>query len=143
MYHYPHFFWVYVLCGLPLRMLAVRRSGAVLPKRAWLVSSAASVIFVFCVPFAALPAFLVVALGAGNHAMYSLLMGLPIAASVGAAAAMVDAVLFRVVLRETVNRKTLLLLFGTNALNVSVAIGGVLGWMAVYPARVVAALGSC
>jgi len=89
-----------------------------------------------------LPAFAVIFFVAGTDATYSLGMAFPIAISVGAIGASIDAALF-LLLRQAVNRKTFLTLFGPNALNVLLAIGTVLLLIRLHPLHVVAVLGCC
>jgi hypothetical protein len=137
-YHYPLFFWAYVGTGLPLRMLMALRSGSMSHSSVWLASSTASALFALCTPFAALPAFLVVALAAGTRATYSVAMAVPIALSVGTIAAFVDATLLRVLRRDALNRRRFFMLFGINTLNVSLAMATVFVWRALHPVKMLA-----
>lgn len=143
---HPWFMWAYIGFGLPLRILLARRYSGVWLNRMWLASGAASVLFIYpelCAPVAALPAFAVIFFVAGNNATHSLLMVFPITISVGAIAALIDAALFRFLLQQAVTRSDLLMLFGTNALNVLLAIGTVLLLIRLHPLQVIAILGCC
>jgi len=90
-------------------------------------------------PFLAVPAFMLVALVAGRVGVYSFFMAVPIAVSLGSAGALVDAILFRLLLRKTVGKKAMWLLYRTNTLVViALAIGGVMALMLVHPPQIIA-----
>jgi len=104
-YHYPFFFWSYAALSLATRALMLRRVDPASPFKTWLLSSSASLLVVPAMPFLAVPAFMLVALVAGRVGVYSFFMAVPIAVSLGSAGALVDAILFRLLLRKTVGKK--------------------------------------
>jgi hypothetical protein len=138
-YYYPLFFWSYIACGIPLRMIAVSRLHIRPGTRAWILSSTTSAPLVFLMPALALPAFAIVVF-AGDRASYSALMALPIAVSIGAFGALVDTALFRFVLRNAMSLREFWWMFTTNAVNVFLAVLIVLGWVIAYPTEFIASL---
>jgi hypothetical protein len=139
-YYYPLFFWSYIACGIPLRMIAVSRLGFARRTRAWLLSSTASAPFVFIMPVLALPAFTVVILAAGHRASYSVLMAFPIAVSIGVFGALLDTALFRFALRNKASLREFWWMSATNAVNVFLAVAIVLARESAYPTKVIASL---
>jgi len=140
-YRYPYFFWAYAVLSLAIRFPMLRRLNSAAPTKTWLLSSTASLLIVPAVPFVALPAFALVALAAGNAAVYTLPMVLPIALSVGTFGSLIDGILFRLLLREAVGGRRMCLLFGTNLLVVLFAVGVVVALMLAYPPQIIAIVG--
>jgi hypothetical protein len=146
LFHY-HFFWIYLILGIPLRLVLVRGFNAVPASKTRLyvvISAFASSLM--CTWFPIVPiifgAALILAAGdaAGHAAGESLLIGVPlVAVSMGIETAFADAMLLRCLLREFVNRQFLRLLI-TNILNASIALAFGLAWAFKHLPIFVAAL---
>ena len=139
----PLFILAFIATGLPIRMLIVRRLGLARPKLAWLCISIASAVFIVAGPlpvFVVLPAFLPVWLIAGERGVMSMLMAIPIAATVGIIEALFDSAMLRILLKEGMGKKRILVLFAGNATNVAITIGLVIGLLLMSPVDVIAAL---
>jgi hypothetical protein len=119
----------------------LRRLNTAAPNKTWLLSSTASLLIVPAVPFLALPAFALLALAAGQIAVYSLLMALPIALSVGTFGGLIDGILFRLLLRGAGGRKRMWFILGTNLLVTLVAVGALVALMLAHPPQVIAMVG--
>jgi hypothetical protein len=130
-YHFQ-FFWIYLVLGIPIRFVAARRFGAAFAPKTSLsvvVASFASSIFSTWLPIA--PIFGVgLPLGLLGRAAISesVLIGVPLVAiSMGIETAFLDAVLFRVLLKESVKKQFVSLLVA-NILNASIALALGLAW---------------
>jgi hypothetical protein len=127
-YHYQ-FFWLFLTIGVPLRVLAARHFGTSAGKgrlSAVVVSIASSAIGVW-VPI--IPAICVtLCQWIGVHE--SLLIGVPLVGfAMAVQTAFIDAVLFRILLKETVKSRFRLLLIA-NTLNATIAFAIGLAWVA-------------
>jgi hypothetical protein len=130
-YHFQ-FFWIYLVLGIPIRFVAARRFGTAFAPKTTLsvvVASFASSIFSTWLPIA--PIFGVgLPLGLLGRAAISesLLIGVPLVAiSMGIETAILDAVLFRALLKESVKKQFASLLVA-NILNASIALALGLTW---------------
>jgi hypothetical protein len=126
------FFWIYLVLGIPIRFVAARRFGTAFAPKTTLsvvVASFASSIFSTWLPIA--PIFGVgLLLGLLERAAISesLLIGVPLVAiSMGIETAILDAVLFRALLKESVKKQFASLLVA-NILNASIALALGLTW---------------
>lgn len=127
------FFWIYLALGTPIRFVAARRFGAVSMRRTSLsvaAASFASSVFSIWLPIA--PILLVgVPLGLLDKTAVgeSLLIGLPLVAiSMGIETALLDALLFRLLLEQPVKKRFVSLLIA-NILNASIALVLGLAWV--------------
>jgi hypothetical protein len=137
-YHFPLYFCGFIAAGVPLRAMMARRYAMPSRNSFWLASSTASSLSIIYTPIAAIPVFFLVALLGSKRAIYSTLIAIPMSLSIGAAGALVDAAILRLLFPQTEHKKKALLLFATNALNAAIAIGIVLAWMSIYPPNVIA-----
>ena len=126
------FFWIYLALGIPIRFVAVRRFGAASSRKTGLsvvVASFASSVFGTWLPIApifgvGLPLGLLGKTAVGE----SFLIGVPLVAiSMGIETAFLDAVLFRMLLKESVKKRFVSLLIA-NILNASIALALGLAW---------------
>lgn len=69
-----------------------------------------------------------------------MLMAIPIAATVGIIEALFDSAMLRILLKEGMGKKRILVLFAGNATNVAITIGLVIGLLLMSPVDVIAAL---
>jgi hypothetical protein len=137
-YHYPFFFWIYTVLSVATRLLMLGRLKPALPAKARLVSSAASLLVVPAMPFLAMPAFLFVALVAGQRAVYSFCMAAPIAVSIGCTAALLDATLFHLLLRQRVGKKRMGVVIAMNIFITALAVGAIVALILVRPPEIIA-----
>ena len=126
------FFWIYLAFGIPIRFLAVRRFRAASASKTSLsvvVASFAASIFTTWLPIVpilgvGLPLSLIGRTAVGE----SLLIGVPLVAiAMGIETAFLDAVLFRVLLKESIKKRLMSLLIA-NILNASIALALGLAW---------------
>ena len=126
------FFWVYLALGIPVRFVVIRRFGAASSRKAGLsvvVASFVSSVFGTWLPIApvfgvGLPLGLLGKTAVGE----SLLIGVPLVAiSMGIETASLDAVLFGMLLKESVKKRFVSLLIA-NILNASIALALGLAW---------------
>ena len=126
------FFWICLALGVPIRFVAARRFRAASTCKTTLsivVASFASSIFSTWLPIApilgvGLPLGLLGRTAVGE----SLLIGVPLVAiSMGIETAFLDAVLFRLLLKESVKKRFVSLLIA-NILNASIALALGLAW---------------
>jgi hypothetical protein len=131
LFHYQ-FFWIYLALGIPIRFGAARSFGAPSGGKtslAVVVASLASAIFSTWLPIVpilgvGLPLGLLGKVAVGE----SLLIGAPLVAiSIGIETAFLDAVLFRVLLKESEKKRFVSLLIA-NVLNASIALALGLAW---------------
>jgi hypothetical protein len=144
-----HFFWIYVTLGIPLRLILVRRlKVAPASKTTLYVFLSSFTSSLLCTWFPIIPiisgAVLILIVGdaAGHAAGESLLIGVPLVAfSMAIETAVVDAVLLRWFLKESVNKRLVRLLV-TNLLNASIALVLGLAWEFHHMPIFIAALDS-
>lgn len=126
------FFWIYLALGIPIRFVTVRRFGAASSRKTGAsvaVASFASSVFGTWLPIATifgvgLPLGLLGETAVGE----SRLIGVPLVAiSRGIETAFLDAVLFRMLLKESVKKRSVSLLIA-NILNASIALALGLAW---------------
>jgi hypothetical protein len=126
------FFWIYLALGILIRFVATRRFGAVSMRKTGLLvvaASFASSVFSTWIPIVpilcvGLPLGLLEKTAVGE----SLLIGLPLVAiSMGIETALLDAVLFRLLLQQPVKKRFVSLLIA-NILNASIALVLTLAW---------------
>ncbi len=134
------FLLAYFVAGVPLRIWLARTQYPWSSRKVWLLSCAASVVYLPCIFFTATPAFLPVLLLPTHDAAYSAFMAVPIAVSVGFFAALLDVATLRLLLRERFNRRRLVSLVGFNMLDALVAMLVVFAWMGIHPPEILASL---
>lgn len=134
------FLSAYFITGAPLRIWFARTRYPRSSGKVWLVSCAATVLYLPCIPFTAGPAFLPVLFFPTHDAASSIVMAVPIALSVGFFGALLDAAAFRLLLRERLAGRRFASLLGLDSLNALIAILIVFAWMAIYPPNIVARL---
>ena len=125
------FFWIYLALGVPIRFVAAgfRAASTCKTTLSIVVASFASSIFSTWLPIApilgvGLPLGLLGRTAVGE----SLLIGVPLVAiSMGIETAFLDAVLFRLLLKESVKKRFVSLLIA-NILNASIALALGLAW---------------
>ena len=126
------FFWIHLALGMPIRFVAARTFGAASARKMTLsivIASFASSIFSTWLPIipilcVGLPLGLLEKVAIGE----SLLIGVPLVAiSLGIETAFLDAVLFRILLKESGKKRFLPLLIA-NILNASIALALGLAW---------------
>jgi hypothetical protein len=126
------FFWIYLALGIPIRFVSARRFGEASARKTSLcvvVASIASSIFSTWLPIVpilgvGLPLGLLGKAAVGE----SRLIGVPLVAiSMGLQTTFLDAVLFRVFLKESVKKQFVSLLIA-NILNASIALALGLAW---------------
>jgi hypothetical protein len=131
LFHYQ-FFWIHLALGIPIRFVTARSFGAASARKTGLsvvVASLASSIFSTWLPIVpilgvGLPLGLLGKVAVGE----SLLIGVPlVAVSMGIETAFLDAVLFRVLLKEYGKKRFVSLLIA-NILNASIALTLALAW---------------
>ena len=125
------FFGIYLALGIPIRFVGIRHSGAVSAGRTSLsivVASLASASFSTWLPVLPMICVVVLDLAAGHSIGNSLLIGVPLVAiSMGIETAFLDAVLLRVLLKESAKKRFGALLIA-NILNASIALALGLAW---------------
>lgn len=148
LYHYQ-FFWIYLALGVPLRLILAGGFKPVLANKTSLyasVSSLASSLLSTWFPIVPIisGAVLMAAAGdlAGQAAGESLLFGVPlVAVSMAIETAFVDALLFRLFLKASVDRR-FMTLFITNIMNAALALALALAWAFHHLPIFIAALDS-
>jgi hypothetical protein len=129
---HDQFFWIYLAVGIPIRFVAARRFGAASTRETSLsvvAASVASSIFSTWLPIVpilgvGLPLGILGKVAVGE----SLLIGVPlVAVSMGIETAFLDALLFRVLLKNSGNKRFVPLLIA-NILNASIALALGLAW---------------
>jgi hypothetical protein len=129
---HDQFFWIYLAFGIPIRFVAARHFRAASASKTSLsvvVASFASSISTTWLPIVPiLGVGLPLALMGRTAVGESLLIGVPLVAiSMGIETAFLDAVLFRVLLKESVKKRFMSLLIA-NILNASIALALGLAW---------------
>jgi hypothetical protein len=140
------FFWIYLALGIPLRAVVARRFGAAGTGKTSPFALAASVASAaFNTWFPILPVACVIALDSveGDAAGQSFFIGVPlVAVAMATEGALVDAVLFRVLLKESVKKRFVSLLIA-NVLNSSIALALSLTWAFHHLRPIIATANSC
>jgi hypothetical protein len=130
LFHYQ-FFCTHLAIGIPLRLVAARSFGPASASKTSLsvvVTSFASSIFSTWLPVVPVICGGVLAVTVGVAYGESFLIGVPlVAVSMGIETAFLDAVLFRVLLKESI-KKRLGVLLVANTLNAAIAFAVLLAW---------------
>jgi hypothetical protein len=143
LYH-VQFFWIYLALGIPLRFVAARRFGASTSKTTFsaVVASFVSSAFGTWLPIVPVICFAVLALAGASAVSESLMIGVPVVAvAMGIETVFLDAVLFRVLLKEPVKMRLVSLLIA-NILNASIGLALGLAWAFHHPTIFLAAADS-
>lgn len=138
-FHYQ-FFWVYLAFGFLIRLVfAIRLSQPGSTRRAFYVVTSSSVTALLSTWFPIFPVICgaILVNAAGHAAIESILIAAPIVAiSLGMETVLVDAMLFRLLLRESVKERFRALLT-INVTNATIALALGLAWAFHHKPRVI------
>jgi hypothetical protein len=144
--HHVLFFWIYFTVGIPTKAVLAWRVGVSSTARTSGFATLASVVSSgFNTWFPILPvscAFILINL-AGYTATENLFTSLPlVAVTMGAEAALLDWMLFRVIIKKSVKGRVAWVLVA-NVLNASIALALGLTWVVHHPTMMIAAARRC
>ena len=142
LWHYPWFFWSYASIGVLARLLVLPRLNPTAPIRTWLLSSTGSLLIVPAVPLLVLPASVLAALAGARASVYSLRMAIPIVLSIGLANALIDGILLRLLLRQSLGLRRMWFVIGVNLFVAGFATAVVMLVRHIHPIEMIASVHS-